>query len=51
MLKYCLVDGVVADIWVHALIDGDFLYLLGTVRVEFMAVAPLQAMVCQKMDG
>jgi hypothetical protein len=36
ILKDCLVDGVVADVWVQALIDGDFLYLLGTVNVEFM---------------
>lgn len=36
ILKDCLVDGVVADVWVQALRDGDFLYLLGTVNVEFM---------------
>jgi hypothetical protein len=36
ILKNCLVDGVVADVWIKALEDGDFLYLLGTVNVEFM---------------
>jgi transposase len=36
ILKNCLVDGVVADVWVKALEDGDFLYLLGTVNSEFM---------------
>lgn len=36
ILRDCLVDGVVADVWVKSLADGDFLYLLGTVNVEFM---------------
>ena len=36
ILRDCLVDGVVANVWVKALPNGDFLYLLGTVNVEFM---------------
>lgn len=36
VLKNCLVDGVVADVWVKSLADGDFLYLLGTVNPVFM---------------
>ena len=36
ILKDCLVDGVVADVWVKELSDGDFLYLLGTVNSDFM---------------
>lgn len=36
VLKGCLVDGVVADVWAKKLSDGDFLYLLGTVNAEFM---------------
>lgn len=36
ILKNCLVDGVVANVWVKELSDGDFLYLLGTVNSDFM---------------
>lgn len=36
ILRDCLVDGVVADVWVKSLAGGDFLYLLGTVNAEFM---------------
>lgn len=36
IMKDCLVDGVVANVWVKRLETGDFLFLLGTVSVEFM---------------
>ena len=36
ILKDCLVDGVVAHVWVKRLESGDFLFLLGTVNAEFM---------------
>lgn len=46
ILKGCLVDGVVADVWVKELSDGDFLYLLGTVNAEFMAGPPVRTTLC-----
>jgi hypothetical protein len=36
ILMDCLVDGVVGHIWVKALPDGDFLFLFGTVKAEYM---------------
>jgi len=36
ILKDCLVDGVVAHVWVKRLESGDFLFLLGTANAEFM---------------
>jgi hypothetical protein len=36
VVKGCLVDGVVADVWAKRLSGGDILYLLGTVNAEFM---------------
>jgi hypothetical protein len=36
ILKDCLVDGVVGNVWVKRLETGDFLFLLGTVNAEFM---------------
>jgi transposase len=36
ILKDCLVDGVVADVWIKKLSNGDFLYLLGTVNSDFI---------------
>ena len=32
----CLVDGVVGDVWVMLLGNGDYLFLFGTVKVKFM---------------
>jgi hypothetical protein len=34
VLKGCLVDGVVANVWVKRLDTGEFLFLLGTVTAE-----------------
>lgn len=36
LLKDCLVDGVWGQVWVKALADGDFLFLFGTARVDFL---------------
>ena len=36
ILRDCIVDGVVAHVWVKRLETGDFLFLLGTVNAEFM---------------
>lgn len=36
ILKDCLVDSVVADVWVKLLETGDFLFLIGTVNAEFI---------------
>lgn len=36
ILRDCIVDGVVANVWVKRLEAGDFLFLFGTVNVEFM---------------
>ena len=36
MVLILLGDGVVANVWVKELSDGDFLYLLGTVNSDFM---------------
>jgi len=36
ILKDCLVDGVIAHVWIKRLETGDFLFLLGTVNAEFM---------------
>jgi hypothetical protein len=36
LLTDCLVDGVVGQVWVKALPDGDYLFLFGTVKVEYM---------------
>lgn len=36
ILKDCLVDGVVANVWLKRLENGDFLFLLGTVNADFM---------------
>lgn len=36
ILKDCLVDGVVGDVWAKRLEDGDFLFLFGTVNAEFL---------------
>lgn len=36
ILRDCIVNGVVAHVWVKRLETGDFLYLLGTVNAEFM---------------
>ena len=36
ILRDCLVDGVVAHVWVKRLETGDFLFLVGTVNAAFM---------------
>lgn len=36
VLPDCLVDGVVGNVWVMLLADGDYLFLLGTVEAKFM---------------
>jgi hypothetical protein len=36
VLPDCLVDGVVGNVWVILLADGDYLFLLGTVKAKFM---------------
>jgi len=35
LLTNCLVDGVVGQVWVKALPDGDYLFLFGTAKVEY----------------
>jgi Transposase DDE domain len=35
LLKDCLVDGIWADVWVKPLGAGEYLFLLGTAKVEF----------------
>jgi hypothetical protein len=35
LLKDCLVDGIWADVWVKPLEAGEYLFLLGTAKVEF----------------
>lgn len=35
LLTKCLVDGVVGQVWVKALPDGDYLFLFGTAKVEY----------------
>jgi transposase len=36
LLTDCLVDGVVGQVWVKALAGGEYLFLFGTVKVEYM---------------
>ena len=36
LIKNCLVDGIVGDVWVKKLKDDDFLFLFGTVNAEYM---------------
>ena len=35
-IQNCLVNGVVGNVWVMLLEDGDYLFLFGTVEVKFM---------------
>ena len=36
VFKDCLIDGVVGNVWVMLLTDGDYLFLFGTLEAEFM---------------
>jgi len=45
LLRNCLVDGVVGNVWIKKIEDGDFLFLFGTINVEYMAGPPVRAII------